>query len=77
MYPHVFLDYLKEVLPPDTFEAFLHGSIFDKTAVHLGEKQAMLVNNKCRLLWYNRVGIFSVTVWDRRNRFYTAMEQHA
>ena len=28
----MFWEYLKEVLPPDTFEAFLHGSIFNKTA---------------------------------------------
>ena len=27
-----FLDNFKTVLPPDAFEAFLHGSIFDKTA---------------------------------------------
>ena len=26
-----FLDYLKTLLPPDVFEAYLHGSIFDKT----------------------------------------------
>ena len=26
-----FLDCLKKVLAPDTFKAFLHGSIFDKT----------------------------------------------
>ena len=42
-----FLDYLKTVLPPDAFEAFVHGSIFDKTAFCLGEKEGMLVNDEC------------------------------
>ena len=40
------LDYLKTVLPPDAFEAFFHGSIFDKTAFCLGKKQGMLVNDE-------------------------------
>ena len=38
----IFWDYLKQVLPPDTFEAFLFASIFDKTAFCLGEKQGKL-----------------------------------
>ena len=52
-----FMDYLKEVLRPDTFKAAFQGSVFDKTAFHLGEKQGMLVNNECSS-WYNRVGNF-------------------
>ena len=40
-------DYLKTVLPPDTFEAFLCRSIFDKTTFCLEEKQGMLVNDEC------------------------------
>ena len=53
----IFWDYLKEVFPLDAFEAFLHGSIFDKTEFCLGEKQGMLVNDKCSP-WYDRVGNF-------------------
>ena len=60
-----FLDYLKKVLPVDTFEAFLRGSIFNKTAFCSGEKQGMLVNDECSS-WYNKVGDFLVSVWDRR-----------
>ena len=52
-----FLDFLKTVIPPDAFKAFLCGSIFDKSAFCLGEKQGMLVNNECSS-WYNRVGNF-------------------
>ena len=52
-----FLDYLKEVLPPDTFEAFLGASIFDKTAFCLREKQYTLGNNVCSS-WYDRIGDF-------------------
>ena len=40
------------VLPPNAFEAFLHGTIFD-----VGENKGMLVNNECSS-WYNRVGDF-------------------
>ena len=50
-----FLDYLKMVLPPDDFETFLCGSIFDKTAFCLREKQGMLINDEYSC-WYNRVG---------------------
>ena len=49
--------YLKEVLPPDTYEAFLHGSNFDKAAFCLGEKQGMLVNDESSF-GYSRVGDF-------------------
>ena len=51
------MDYLKAALPPDTFEAFLRGGIFHRTAFCLGEKQGMLVNNGCSS-WQNRVGNF-------------------
>ena len=61
------MDYLKTVLPPDAFETFLCGSIFDKTAFCLGEKQGMLVNDECSS-WYNRVGNFLVSIWDRRKQ---------
>ena len=53
----IFGGYLKAVLPMDTFEAFLRGSISNKTAFCLGAKQGMLVNNEGSS-WYNRVGNF-------------------
>ena len=62
---HVFLDYLKRVLLLDDFEAFLCSSSFDKTVFCLGEKQGMLINDECSC-WYNRVGDFLLSVWDRR-----------
>ena len=43
----------------------LCGSIFDKTVLCLGKKQGILINNECSS-WYNRVGNFFVSVWDRR-----------
>ena len=52
-----FLDCFKMVLPPNAFEAFIHGSIFDKTVFCLGEKQGMLVSYEYSS-WYNRVGDF-------------------
>ena len=52
-----FLDYLKKVLPPDAFKAFLWGSIFDKSAFCLGEKQDLSINDECSS-WYNGVGGF-------------------
>ena len=48
-------------------EAFLHGSIFDRTAFCFGEKQGMLVNDECSR-WCNRVGNFLVSIWDRRKQ---------
>ena len=39
-----FFEYLKTVLPPDAFETFLRGNMFDKTAFCLGEKEGMLIN---------------------------------
>ena len=55
----IFLMYLNEVLPPDTSEVFLHGTIFDKTPFCVGERQrtCMLVNNECSSR-YSRVGDF-------------------
>ena len=32
---------------------------------YLGEKQGMLVNDECSS-WYNKVGDFLMSVWDRR-----------
>ena len=52
-----FWECLKTALPPDAFEAFLCGSILDKTAFCLEGKQSMLVNDECSS-WYNRVGNF-------------------
>ena len=52
-----FLEYLKTVLPPNVFKAFVCGSIVDKTAFCLAEKQGMLVNDECSS-WYNRIGNF-------------------
>ena len=67
-FQRLILDYLKEVLPLDASEALLHGSIFDNTAFCLGEKQGKLVNDECNF-WYNRVGYFLVSVWDKENEF--------
>ena len=51
------------------FEALLHGSIFDKTAFYLEEKQGMLVNNECSS-WCNTVSDFLVSVWDGRKQLF-------
>ena len=48
---------MKQVLTLEAFEAFIHGSIFDKAVFCLGEKQGMLVNDECTS-WYNKVGDF-------------------
>ena len=69
------------MLPADAYEAFLCGtcSIIYKTAFCLEEKQDMLVNDDCSC-WYNIVGDFLVSIWDRRKQLlYTdqAMDQHA
>ena len=37
----------------------------NKTAFCSGEKQGILANDECSS-WYNRVGNFLVSVWDRR-----------
>ena len=60
-----FLDYMKQVLTSEAFEAFIHGSIFDKAVFCLGEKQGMLVNDECSS-WYNKVKDFLMSVWNRR-----------
>ena len=44
---------------------FLCSSSFDKTVFCLGKKQGMLINNECSY-WYNRVGDFLLSVWNRR-----------
>ena len=36
---------MKQVFTSEAFEAFMHGSIFDKTVFCLDEKQSMLVND--------------------------------
>ena len=61
----IFLDYLRQVLTPVAFETFCNGSIFDKAIFCLGVKQGMVINDECRS-WYNRVGDFLMSVWDRR-----------
>ena len=52
-----FLDYTKQVLTSEVFEAFIHGRIFDKAVFCLGEKQGRLVNDECSSR-YNKVGDF-------------------
>ena len=56
---------MKQILTPEAFKAFNYSSIFDKTVFCLGEKQGMLINDECSS-WYNRVGDFLMSVWDRR-----------
>ena len=46
---NIFLDSLNKVLHLDTLEAFLHGSVFDKTAFCSGEKQGVLVSDEVAL----------------------------
>ena len=46
----MFLDYMKQVLTSEAFEAFIHSSIFDKAVFCLGEKQGMLVNDECSII---------------------------
>ena len=53
------------MLLPDTFQDFVHRSILDKKVFCLGENQGMIVNDDCSL-WYNRVGDFLMSVWERR-----------
>ena len=56
-YVYCLLNYLKQVLPVDTFESFLCSNIFSKAVFCLEEKQGILVNDKCSS-WYIRVGDF-------------------
>ena len=46
---HNFYDYLKQVLLPDVFQAFIHHRVFDKIVFCLGEKQGMIVNDNFSL----------------------------
>ena len=66
------LDYLKQVLLSDAFEAFLCSGIFDKAVFCLGEKQGTLVNDKCSFwsIWDNRVGDFCCWFGTRERKFY-------
>ena len=51
------------VLLMGTFEAFLHGSILNKTVFCLEEKQGILLNNECSI-----VGIFKASAWHMRKQ---------
>ena len=69
-----FLDYMKQVLTSETFEAFVHDSVFNKTVFYLGEKQDMLVNDECSS-WYNKVGDFLCRFGIGGKKSCTAMDQ--
>ena len=56
---------MKQVLTSEAFEAFIHGSMFDKAVFCLGGKLGMLVNDECSS-WYNKVGDFLISVWNRK-----------
>ena len=56
---------MKHILTLEAFKAFNHNSIFDKAVFCLGEKQSMLINDKCSS-WYNTVGDFLMSVWYSR-----------
>ena len=60
-----FLDCLRQVLTPDAFEAFHHGSFFDRAVFCLALTKGMLVNDE-RSSWFIKVGDFLMSVWDRR-----------
>ena len=62
-YYSVMIRLFEERLSLDSFEAFLCGSIFGKTAFCLGENQDMLENNACSS-WY-KSRRFLVSVWDK------------
>ena len=55
------------VRPPNAFETFVCSSIFDKTVCSLGEKEGTLVNVEFSS-WYNIVGNFLVSIWDRSKK---------
>ena len=63
----ILVNYLKQVILLDTFEAFLGSSIFDKAVFCLGCKQGMLVNDECGF-WYKRIGDFLFTVLEERKK---------
>ena len=60
-----FWKYLKQVISPGAFEAFLHKSSFDKAVFCLGGKEGELIKDGFSS-WYNGVGVFLLLVWDRR-----------
>ena len=63
---------MKEVLPLDTFEACLLGSIFAKTTFCLGGKQGVLVKDECSS-WYNIVGdSFIISLGRRKEILYSS-----
>ena len=70
---HIFVDYLKQVLLPDAFEAFVCSSPFNKSVFCLGEKQGMLLNDECSS-WYNREGEYLLSVWEKKNRILFSSE---
>ena len=56
---------MKQILTLEAFEAVNYSNIFDKTVFCFSEKQGMLINDECSS-WYNGVGDFLRSVWDRR-----------
>ena len=54
-------DSFSQFITLDIFEAFHHGSIFNKLVLCLSEKQATLINNDCSS-WYNIVEDFVKSV---------------
>ena len=59
--------YLKQVLSPDVFDAFLHSSVFDKVLFCLGERKGLLVNDECGS-WYGRIGEFLMSMWGTKKQ---------
>ena len=45
---------MEQILNPEAFKPFIHGSIFDKAVFCLGGEQGMLVNDECSS-WYMNV----------------------
>ena len=55
---------------------FFAVAVLIKLAVFcLGEKQGMLINDKCSF-WYSRVGDFLWSVWVGGRKSYTAMDRY-
>ena len=61
----IFWTIFKQGVPLDAFKAFLGGSIFNKDVFCFKDKRGLLLNDECSS-WYNRVGIFMVSVGKRR-----------
>ena len=55
------MDYLKQILFLDTFEAFVLSSISNNAVFGLKEKQDVLINNEYSF-WYHRIGDFLLLV---------------